>query len=331
MITTSELAASVEPLAQLRRSQGLVVQVVDVEDLYDEFTFGEHSPEAIHDYLATALAGWTRKPHYLLLAGDASYDPKNYTGQGMNDLVPTKLVDTALMEAASDDWLADFNGDGLADISVGRLPLRTAAEMSAVVAKIVGYENRAPDPSRGALLVADTSFEAPSSEVQSLLPSGMTVATINRGSADDATIHNQIIASLNQGPLVANYFGHGSNGVWTGASLLSSDDAPTLANTNRLSVFTMMTCFNGFFQDAYNQSLSEALLKSPGGAVAVWASTTLTEPGGQQSIDQEFYRMLFGPQPATLGDAARAAKAVTTDADVRRTWTLFGDPALRLR
>ena len=44
----------------------------------------------------------------MLLAGDASYDPKNYTGQGYNDLVPTKLLDTALLETASDDWLADF-------------------------------------------------------------------------------------------------------------------------------------------------------------------------------------------------------------------------------
>jgi CSLREA domain-containing protein len=331
IVAGGDLAASVEPLAQLRRSQGLDVQVVDVEDLYDEFTFGEHSPQAIRDYLAAAQNSWTRRPRYVLLAGDASYDPKNYLGQGANDLAPTKLIDTALMETASDDWLADFNGDGVADVSLGRLPVRTEADMSALVAKIIGYENAAPDPSRGALLVADTSFEGSSSAVGSLLPSGMTVATVNRSSADDATIHNQIIAGINQGPRVTNYIGHGSNGVWTGASLLSTSDAPALTNTNRLSVFTMMTCFNGFFQDAYNDSLSEALLKAPGGAVAVWASTTLTEPAGQNAIDQEFYRQLFGAQPATIGDAARAAKTVTNDADVRRTWTLFGDPAMRLR
>ena len=124
--------------------------------------------------------------------------------------------------------------------------------------------------------------------------------------------------------------GNGSNGVWTGATLLSNDDAPFLTNTNKLSVFTMMTCYNGYFQDAYNESLSEALLKAPGGAVAVWASTTLTDPSGQNLIDREFYRLLFGAGGLTLGDAARAAKAVTGDADVRRSWTLFGDPAMRL-
>lgn len=331
IITPRDLMFSVEPLALLHRSQGMVVQVVDVEDLYDEFTFGEHSPRAIHDFLQRASATWTRQPHYVLLAGDASYDPKNYFGQGLKDLVPTKLIDTALTETASDDWLADFNNDGIADLSLGRLPVKTVGETDAMVGKIVSYANMTPDPSRGALLVADTNFEAPSSVVQSLLPSGMTVTAVNRSSADDATIHNQIVAAINQGPRVTNYLGHGSNGVWTGASLLSNNDAPTLTNTNRLSVFTMMTCFNGYFQDAYNDSLSEALLKAPGGAVAVWASTTLTEPNGQNAIDQEFYRLLFGAQPATLGDAARGAKTVTSDADVRRTWTLFGDPAMRLR
>ena len=230
----------------------------------------------------------------MLLGGDASYDPKNYLGQGYNDLVPTRLLDTSLTETASDDWLADFNGDGIADLAMGRLPTRTPNETNALVAKILAYESAAPDPNRGALLVADTSFEAPSTTVSNQMPAGLPKQFINRSSADDATIHNQIIASLNQGPLVANYMGHGSNGVWTGASLLSNDDAPFLTNTNRLSVFTMMTCYNGYFQDAYNESLSEALLKAPGGAVAVWASTTLTDPSGQNVIDKEFYRLLFG-------------------------------------
>jgi hypothetical protein len=331
IITTDDLKASVAALSQLRSNQGMAVRVIDVEDLYDEFSFGEHSPQAVRDFLAKAVIDWTTKPRYVVFAGDASYDPKNYLGLGPSDLVPTKLIDTSLSETASDDWLADFNNDGMADFAIGRLPVRTATEMNALVAKIVNYESAAPDPSRGALLVSDNGFEAPSTAVQSLLPAGMTVATINRSNADDATIHNQIIAGINQGPRVINYIGHGSNGVWTAASLLSSNDAPSLTNTNRLSVFTMMTCYNGYFQDAFNDSLSEALLKAPGGAVAVWASTTLTQPAGQNAIDQEFYRMLFGVQPATLGDAARGAKLVTGDVDVRRTWTLFGDPAMRLR
>ena len=43
-------------------------------------------------------------------------DPRNYLGLGDFDLLPTKLVDTALLETASDDWFGDFNGDAVPDL-----------------------------------------------------------------------------------------------------------------------------------------------------------------------------------------------------------------------
>jgi hypothetical protein len=309
----------------------MVVKVIDVEDLYDEFSFGQHTPQAIRDFLRTTANTWTRQPHYVLLAGDASYDPKNYLGQGNADFVPTKLFDSTLMETASDDWLADFNGDGVADLAIGRLPLRTAADADLMIGKIINYEASVPDPQRAALLVADTGFEAQSAAAQSLLPPTQPVQVINRSSADDTTIHNQIISGINQGPRLVNFIGHGSNGVWTGALLLSNADAPSLTNSNRLSVFVMMTCLNGYFQNAYVDSLSEALMRTQGGAVAVWASTGMTGTGGQAEINEEFYRQVFAGSPPRLGDAVRAASQATSDPDVRRTWILFGDPAMRLR
>ena len=265
------------------------------------------------------------------MAGDASYDPKNYLGQGNADFVPTKLFDTALMETASDDWLADYNSDGVADLAIGRLPIRTAADADLMVGKIINYENMVPDPQRAALLVADTGFESQSAAAQSLLPPTQPVQVINRSSGDDATIHNQIISGINQGPRLVNFIGHGGNGTWTGALLLSNNDMPSLTNSNRLSVFVMMTCMNGYFQNAYNDSLSEALMRTQGGAVAVWASTGMTVPDRQAEINLEFYRQVFAGSPPTLGDAVRAARQATGDSDVRRTWILFGDPAMRLR
>ena len=46
------------------------------------------------DFLSYAATSWKKKPRYVLLAADASYDPKDYLGLGNSDLVPTRLFDT---------------------------------------------------------------------------------------------------------------------------------------------------------------------------------------------------------------------------------------------
>src|SRR2546423_1059796 len=334
IITHNDFLGSVQPLAQLRRSQGMTVNVVDVEEVYDEFSFCAHSPPATRDILSTAVSGWTVKPRYALMAGDATYDPRDYLGFGRNDMVPTKLLYAGTMKTASDDWFVDFNSDDVPDIAMGRLPVRAASEATLMVSKIVSY---VPQTGQGALLIADrndndNNFEGASQALMHLLPSGMQVQVINRGSTDVSTVHSQIDNGLEQGPLVANYYGHGSGGLWTGSGLLGTDDAATLTNGNRLPLLTAMTCLNGFFHDVSGNSMAEAFLKSQqGGAVAVWASSGLTNAPPQAEINQRFYQILFGSTSVTVGDAIRGAKTATQDQAVRRTWIFFGDPTMKLR
>ena len=99
--------------------------MVDIEDIYDEFSYGQKTPQALKDFLYYAPTTWKKAPRFALLAADASYDPKNYLGFGNSDFVPTKLIDTQLMETFSDSWLADFDGDGVEDMALGRLPYAT--------------------------------------------------------------------------------------------------------------------------------------------------------------------------------------------------------------
>jgi hypothetical protein len=87
-----------------------------------------------------------------------------------------------------------------------------------------------------------------------------------------------------------------------------------------------MNCLNGFFHDVYTESLAETLTKAPdGGAVAVWASSTLTSFDQQGALDQAFVERLTR---TSLGEAAIAAKRAITDVDAQRTWILFGDPTI---
>ena len=335
IITHKDFRQAIEPLANLRRSQGLSVAVVDVEDVYDEFSYGAHTPLAIKAFLMNAAGTWARKPGYLLLVGDSSWDPRNYMDQGANDFVPTKLIDTNYMETASDDWLVDFTGQGRADMALGRLPGRTASEVSLMVSKILAYEQERElnVPLRGAVMVADNGFESKSAQTRALLPPSVTTRSLNRADiGNDDLMRGQLMDALNQGPMIVNFYGHGSVGVWTGAGVLDSDLAGALTNANRSSIYLMMTCLNGYAHDAYIDSLSESVLKAPnGGAVAVWASSGYTAPDPQFAMNSQFYRLLFGGPPLRLGEAAREAKLATPDLDVRRTWMLLGDPTMRVR
>lgn len=333
IITHRDFAGSLGNLKSLRQSQGLSVAVVNVDDIYDEFSYGDKTPQAVKDFLAYAKGNWKKAPRYLLLVGDASLDPKNYLGYGDSDYVPTKLVDTQNLETASDDWLADFTGDGVEDLAIGRLPVRTALEAAAMINKIVSYDTAARSGS--ILLVADRNdgynFESSNSLLRALIPDGIRVEEIDRGRLDDAAAKSMLIETINRGQKIVNYIGHGSVGIWRG-NLLTNDDALLLTNARGLSLFVTMTCLNGYYQDPVLDSLAESLMKAAGGgAIAVWASTGMTEPGGQLVINQELYRTIFDSAPRTLGEATLKAKAAVASQDIRRTWVLFGDPTTKLR
>ncbi|MGZ8846914.1 MAG: C25 family cysteine peptidase, partial [Pyrinomonadaceae bacterium] len=122
IVAHKDFIPALATLVAQRHAQGYTVAVVNVEDVFDEFSYGAHSPQAIRDFMSLAKNSWTSPPSYLLLVGDATYDPRNYLGGGNNDFVPTKLIDTQGMETGSDDWLADINGVGLTNLAVGRLP-----------------------------------------------------------------------------------------------------------------------------------------------------------------------------------------------------------------
>ena len=192
---------------------------------------------------------------------------------------------------------------------------------------------------RQATLVSDKmeaedyfDFEEASAEAEALLPANVTAQKISRAQGDDETTRTLLINAINEGMLYVNYIGHGSVEIWRGG-IFNSDDAAALTNGARLPFFVAMTCLNGYFHDPFpTESLAESLLKAErGGAIAVWASSGLTEPEGQVLMNRKVLSLLFDNTSPTLGEATVKAKAVAKNVDVRRTWILFGDPTTKLR
>jgi peptidase C25-like protein/Big-like domain-containing protein len=336
IVTTREMKGSFEPLAMVRRSQGLKVMVVEIEDLYDEWSYGVRTPDAIKEFVTYARGNWKVKPRYVLLGGDSSFDPKGYLGYGEWDQVPTKLLDTRYMEAGSDEWLMDMDGDGVGEVASGRLPVRTAAEATAVVGKILGYESGTAG--EGVLLVSDSNegydFEGAQGRIKPIVVGKARISEIKRGVVDDESTRRQLIEKLREGQKVVSYSGHGSVQLWRGG-LMRNEDVGGVSNEGRLPLMVLMTCLNGYFNDAVIDSLGELMVKGgKGGAVAAWASSGMCEPEGQSVMNEEMFRQIFGGSTVgakTVGEMTQAAKRAVVDVDVRRTWVLIGDPTMRLR
>ncbi|HEX7705984.1 MAG TPA: SdrD B-like domain-containing protein [Thermoanaerobaculia bacterium] len=332
ILTNRAFVDAANNLKAARDAQGIPTVVVDVQNVYDEFSFGQHSPHAIRNFLARAMS-WTTAPRYVLLLGDASFDPRNYLGMGSYDFVPTKLIPTAANKTASDDWFADFSGDGLPSMAIGRLPARTAAQANAMVAKLLARNVASGGWTQNIDLIHDRSngfrFDTAMNAVQNRLPSGYNITRVDIATTPSPS--TAIRNNFNRGALLTNYIGHGSVEIWSN-SQFNSAAARLLTNAERLSFVVAMNCLNGYFHDLYTESLAEALIKNPnGGAIGVWASSALTTPTQQLIVNLAFNRHVFGPASITVGDAILQAKRATIDRDVRKTWILFGDPTMTLK
>ncbi len=336
IITNRAFLDQATTLKAAREGAGIATAVVDVQNLYDEFSFGHHGPQPMRDFLKRAQ-GWALAPKYAILLGDASFDPRNYLGTGNFDFVPTKLIATDWMKTSSDDWFADFDDTGIPAMAIGRIPVRTAAHAANVVNKLVQRGVAPPSATWTSTisLVTDrpdknAPFDKSSAYLQQAVPSSMTIAPVDyRNFPSNAATATAVKNAFNNGSLVMNYVGHGSVENWS-RNAMTSAIVPTLTNGTKLPFVMSMNCLNGYFHDLYSNSLGEVLLRhATGGAIGVWASSATTSADQQTLMNAEALRQIFAG--ATIGEAVLKAKAATTDKDVRRTFILMGDPTMRLK
>jgi len=343
VITHQDFREAILPLVEWRRSQGLTVQVVTITEVYDQFSDGLADPAAIRELLRYAHANWTEPtPQYVLLVGEASYDYLDNLQGPNKSLVPTYLVDTAFSgQTLSDNWFVCLDDeDVLPDMAIGRLPVSTLDEARTIVDKIISYERGAPsgDWRRRVVLVADGAEATFATQSELLaeesVPPGYEVSTVN-GASTEAP-QSAVAEELAAGSLIVNYVGHGSIDTWSEDRLFSSEQIDSLGNNGRRPMMIMMSCLLGFFGHPERDAMAEELLLAEdGGAVAVFAPSSLTLSSDQGPLNRALLSALLKRETPTVGQAILEAKrslAAETQGqrDVIETFTLLGDPALRL-
>ncbi len=342
VITPSDFAAALQPLVDYRREQGLRVTVAEIQDVYDTFSGGMVDPAAVRDYMRYARDNWPGPaPRFLLLVGDASYDYRGFLADGTPNLIPTYLLQTHFVgETASDNWFVSLDEqDDRPDMAVGRIPAQTAEQVATVVAKTLAYEQ---DPNAAnwagrALFVADdkqTSFQEISDDLATnYLPASYEAEKVYLGQSADP--NGAVIDQLNQGVGMVTYVGHGSMNVWAQEKILSITDAVSLHNATQPFLMTM-TCLVGYFHHPQAASMGEELLfNRDGGVVAAFVPTSESLATDQSQLAGNIYTHLFGDAP-TVGEAIMLGKQdLSAERDLMQdlieTFTLLGDPALRLQ
>jgi hypothetical protein len=357
---------AIQPLLDHRAAEGFRVAKVDVQDLYDEFSFGRRDPEAIRSFLSYAYHHWRVRPQYVLLVGDGHYDFTGVSGTTLPNLIPPYLVnvDPELGETAADNRYVSVDGpdDYLPDMHIGRIPARNPADVTAVVSKTLAYE-RAPagDWQRRVVFVADDcadetwDFNAISEEVRlNWLPASYDGRTIYFGArpacpaanySTPADMRAAIKAAFDARALLVQWFGHGSRFRWGGkaGSQFNIYDPPALAANTIWPVSFTYACWTGYFisimkvSGVDQQTLGETLLLTPErGSVADLSPSGLHVGDSLVVLNQGIIQAIFRNRIGRLGPAVDAARLyyfshTSSFHDVIDTSVLFGDPALRLR
>jgi len=345
-------------LVSLRQGQGLRVKVVDVEDIYDEFSYGIPTPQAVKDFLTHAYANWTGPaPQYVLLAGDGTYDPKNNWDWFQQDTTTTYLPPYLAFtkyggETATDEWFVRVSGaDAIPDMYIGRLPAANADQASVMVNKMIAYETASNTKTweKNVLLFADNqaedyeaAFVAMSEEVAAMLPQGLNAPF--KGYLGDYLSAGYLTADIkekiNAGALLVNYSGHGSNQIWAAEKIFENEDVADLTSNGIFPFFVNMCCLTGNFTypESWNfPSLAEALMRSEGkGAIAALMPSGMTLTNGQHILDTALFDAIFTQDTRTLGPAVSLAKQTLLANgeyfdETSETFLLFGDPAMTLK
>jgi hypothetical protein len=364
IITHRNFYTAVQTLANYRAAQGLRVKVIDVDDVYNQFEYGIYHPIAIKDFLAYAYANWRPPaPEYVLLVGDGHWNFKNYpavnTSQGVAGVAPNYMppniswVDPWQGEVDSANLLVNVAGsDPLPDVMVGRLPVNTITETNVAINKIMNYEQQTPPAWQQRLMfVADNvpdpngagDFVAMTENViHNFVPPGLIVDRIyenNFGcgfSVPCPAVNYAITNSLNvTGALFVNYIGHASLNRWAHEQVFTNGNISTLTNLNQLPVILSMTCLDGYWFFPNMPGLMEEMLRAPnGGLVTSFSPTGLGVASGHDSLERGFFAAVFQDGAQEIGAATIAAKlalyATQTNFDLLHTFTVFGDPALRI-
>ncbi len=347
-------------LASFRQTSeggGFSVRTVRLSDVYDEFSWGMVDPAAIRDYLKYAWEASAPPPTHVLLVGDASSDYRRYLASSVESYLPTKYTGGSYWP--TEFWFVGFDADTgyLPAMAIGRLSVRSNEELSVMIDKITDYVTEREEGlwHNTAILVADDQFKGEEkketccefyhTEQCEQLSSDILPFPLDRKKIylfeyeRDGTGLNKpgartdFLKAWNDGAVLVNYTGHGSEIVMAHENVFLYDDAYALENDGALPLFFAASCRLNKFDQPTVDSMGELFAKlASRGSIASIGSTRDSGATQNASLNRSFYSHMFSHQQTNaaaeldIGTSLQAAFSATSSWSNNTKFMLVGDP-----
>lgn len=344
---SQKLKAQAERLKAFHESHdGLRVNIVPADELYNEFSSGTPDAAAYRNYLKMLYdrAGTeSDQPKYLLLFGNGVWDNRLLTSEckslNADDLLLMYESDNSFNEIYcyfDDSWyglLDDGEGDNPAqqqiDVAVGRFPVADADEAKIAVDKTINYAANSNagnwendlvfmgDDGNNNLHMNDENNTAelvseayPDYAIHKVMWDAYTEVSSSTGNSyPEATAY--IKKLQNNGALIMDYAGHGDAVQLSHEAVLKLSDFTSFANAN-LPLWITAACDIMAF-DGVEQNIGvSSFLNSNGGSMAFYGTTRTVYANYNRFINRAFLRRVLSHtsdgKAMTIGEAHRLSQ-----------------------
>lgn len=373
IISQPGLTSQAERLAEVHRDRdGLSVLVVAPEPIFNEFSSGTPDATAYRRFMKMFYDRKTSEadaPKYLLLFGDGAYDNRFITSSWQNvttdNMLLTYQTEESLDETSFviDDYFGFLddsnNGRGLlnanVDIGIGRFPVRTLAEATNMVDKVIRYMNNTETGSwkNNLCFIADDGSNADGFMINHAQQADALAEYINTSHPEFLTnkiyfdsykkdvsgglstypdVKTNIQRQLRNGLLLINYTGHGSTTSWSDERVLTESDI-TQSTYTRLPIWITATCDFCRFDAPVTSAGEQVFLHRISGGIGLFTTTRVAYSNPNFTINDRLIRNLFEKNNGhrlTLGEVMKATKRSLGSSRYKLGFALIGDPAMKL-
>ncbi|WP_431159177.1 type IX secretion system sortase PorU [Winogradskyella poriferorum] len=370
ILSPTEFLSQAERLANINRQQyGLVVKVVELGKIYNEFSTGSQDIAALRNFIKYVYDNASvpeNRVKYICLFGDGSYDYKDRLNNNTN-LVPSWYTNASFSLTSSfvsDDFycMMDDNegtmdaGDRM-DIAIGRILAEDVQRAKEMVDKIEAYyQPEAYGSWRNNLLLISDDVDVAWEKILQETTDGigttveaekpfMNVVKIHTDAFQQEAssagnrypqVNDAIKDAIEVGALVVNYFGHGGEDGLAKERIFDKNDAQDINNVCKFNLFVTVTCEYTKFDDPGRPTAGEFTFWNVNGGAGALITTTrqiFVTVGVAYNEVLDDYLFAFGSNDyPSIGEALRLTKIDDNISGIsqKRLVFLIGDPAMKL-